>query len=164
VTASRRQLLLGGAAASLALARPAAAAEPSAVEQLERLLVLERRLEHAYDTALARGAIEPELGDTLLAHEREHVRGLEQALRGLGRREPRAGAPPPEAGAAFESRRAFARYALDLEDRTVRAYEQVLATLRAERLLQPLGSIMASGAQHMVALRQVAGDDLLGVP
>jgi hypothetical protein len=39
----------------------------------------------------------------------------------------------------------------------------VLATLRDERLLQPLGSIMAAGAQHVVALRRVAGEALLPV-
>ena len=32
---------------------------------------------------------------------------------------------------------------------------------RNDRLLQPLGSIMACGAQHEVALRRVLGEDLL---
>jgi Ferritin-like domain len=160
--ASRRgalALALGGA---LALAqRAAAAAAPPDVEQLERLLAMEQRLEAVYELALARDAIEPRLGETLLQHEREHVRGLEEALRARGRRAPRATVPPPRLGAALTSRPAFARYASDLETETVRAYQEVLATLRDTRLLLPLGSIMTSGAQHVVALRQAAGGDLL---
>jgi hypothetical protein len=158
LSASRRQVLVGAAAASLALARPAAAAEPSDADQLQRLLGLERRLLAAYEAALARDAIEPALGKLLLGHEREHVRGLEQALGGRG---PRATAPPPKLNLDFGIRPAFARSALQLERETVDAYQDVLPTFRNDRLLQPLGSIMACGAQHEVALRQVLGDDLL---
>jgi Ferritin-like domain len=144
------------------LARPGTAgAAPTDVQQLERLLALEHRLESGYETALARGAISPSLGEALLDHEREHVRGLEQALRGRGRRAPRATVPTPRLGAALTSRPAFARFAADLEAETVRAYQEVLTTLRNGRLLLPLGSIMASGSQHIVALRQAAGEDLL---
>jgi hypothetical protein len=157
VTASRRQVLLGAAAASLALAPPAAAQSPDA-EQLQRLLGLERRLEAAYAAALARDAIDPGLGERLLEHEREHVRGLEQAL---GRARPRATAPPPKLEIDFTDRKAFARSALELEAETVDAYQDVLTTFRNDRLLQPLGSIMACGAQHEVALRQVLGEDLV---
>ena len=152
-------LALGGA---LALARPAsAAAQPSDVDQLEQLLALEQRLQSLYEAALERDAIEPELGETLLEHEREHVRGLETALRARGRRSPHATVPPPQVGTAFASRPAFARFAIDLETEAVGAYQQVLATIRSTRLLLPLGSIMTSGAQHVVALRQAAGEDLL---
>jgi hypothetical protein len=156
----RREALAAGIAA-LALARPAAAAAPTDLEQLERLLALEHRLEAAYRTALARDAIEPRLGESLLGHEREHVGGLDKALRARGRRAPRAGVPPPQLGAALAGREAFARFAIELEAETVAAYQEVLATLRDDRLLQPLGSIMAASAQHQVALRQAAGDELL---
>jgi hypothetical protein len=162
VIVRRREMLAGGAALALGLGRPAAAAtQRSDVEQLERLLALEHRLQAAYRTALARDAVEPGLGETLLAHEREHVRGLSQALGARGRRAPRATAPPPRLGAALASRTAFARYALELEAETVAAYQDVLATFREERLLQPLGSIMTASAQHEVALRERAGLDLL---
>jgi ferritin-like protein len=167
---SRRQALAGAAAAlawgaaALTRARPAAAAAArSDVEQLERLLTLEQRIASVYETALARDAIEPALGEALLGHEREHSRGLEQSLRARGGRAPRASVPPPGLGAALASRRAFARFAADLEAETVRAYQEVLATLRTDRLLLPLGSIMTSGAQHVVVLRQAAGDDLLAL-
>jgi len=159
----RQALAAGGAAlAALAIAWPrTAAAQASDAERLERLLALEQRLESVYRTALARDAIEPALGETLLEHEREHVRGLEQALRGRRRSEPRATVPPPRLGAALASRPALARFAAELEAETVRAYQDVLATLRNDRLLQPLGSIMASGAQHAVALRRAAEDELI---
>jgi hypothetical protein len=158
VTTSRRQALLGAAAASLALAPAARAAEPSDTEQLERLLGLERRLAAAYEAALARDAIDPALGRRLLEHEREHVRGLEQAL-AAGR--PRATAPAPKVGIDFASRRAFASSALELEAEAVEAYQDVLTTFHNDRLLQPLGSIMACGAQHVVALREALGEELL---
>jgi hypothetical protein len=155
--ASRREVLVGAAVASVALSRSALAAEPSDADQLARLLALERQLAAAYEAALARDAIEPALGKLLLGHEREHIRGLEQAL---GRRIP-AQAEAPSAHIDFASRRAFARSALELERGTVDTYRDVLTTFHNDRLLQPLGSIMACGAQHEVALRRVLGEDLL---
>jgi Ferritin-like domain len=160
VSLSRRQVLGLAVGGALVLARPAAA-QTSDVDQLERLLALELRLQSLYEAALERDAIEPGLGETLLEHEREHVRGLEMALRARGQRSPRATVPPPEVGAAFASHAAFARFASDLEAEAVGAYEEALPTLRNTRLLLPLGSIMASGAQHVVALRQAAGDELM---
>jgi hypothetical protein len=130
-------------------------------EPLERLLGFEQRLESAYRAALEREAIDPELGEALLTHEGEHVRGVESALRTLGSGRPRASVTPPEQGRALSDRAAFARFAIGLERDTVSAYAEVLATLRAPELLQPLGSIMTAGAQHEVALRQVLGDELL---
>jgi hypothetical protein len=158
VRIDRRQVLLGAGAATLAVAGTAAAAGESDADQLERLLGLERRLAAAYEAALARDAIDPALGELLLGHEREHVRGLEQAL---GRTRPRATAPPPKLGIDFSTRRGFARSALQLERQTVDTYQDVLTTFHDDRLLQPLGSIMACGAQHEVALRRALGEDLL---
>ena len=130
-------------------------------QPLERLLGLEQRLESAYRAALEREAIDPELGEALLAHEREHVRAVESALRTLGSGRPRASVTPPEQGLALGGRAEFARFAIGLERDAVAAYAELLATLRAPELLQPLGSIMAAGAQHEVALRQALGDKLL---
>ena len=154
-------MLAAGGGAWLLLTRPAAAADRSDAELLEGLLERERRLESAYAAALAEGAIDAEPGRSLLGHEREHVRALEQSLRNRGRRVPDRSAASPAAARA--GRRAFARFALDLEAATVAAYEEALALLRDERLLQPLGSIMSAGAQHEVALRAVLGLRLLPV-
>jgi hypothetical protein len=165
VTASRRELLLGwadrlskaapalalGALPGGVLAGRALAAEPSDADQLERLLGLERRLAAAYEGALARDAIEPALGRLLLGHEREHVRGLEQVLAG-GARNPRASVPPPELTAALRSRESFARFAIELEQRTAAAYVEAAPRVRAG-LRRPLGSIMACGEAHVVQLR-----------
>jgi hypothetical protein len=162
VSVNRRQALGLAVGGTLVLARPAAA-QTSDVDHLERLLSLEQRLQSLYEAALERDAIEPGLGETLLEHEREHIRGLEMALRARGRRSPHATVPPPQVGTAFASRPAFARFAGDLETEAVDAYKDVLPTLRSTRLLLPLGSIMASGAQHVVALRRAAGDDLMAL-
>jgi hypothetical protein len=145
-----------------ALGADPALGQPSGVDQLERLLTFEHRLEAAYGAALEHGAIDAPLGRSLLAQERKHVRGVELALQTLGRRGPQATVSPPEQGSGLTGRRAFARFALALETQTVAAYAQVLATLDAPGLLQPLGSIMTSGAQHQVALREVLGEPLLG--
>jgi Ferritin-like domain len=154
VRTSRRHLLVG-AAASVALARGAAAAEPSDAQLIGRLLDRERELESAYATALAQGVIEPAVGERLLAHEREHVRALDKVLGGR-RPAPIGFAPLPIRGP-----REFARAALGLEGATVTAYADALARLRNDRLLQPLGSIMACGAQHEVALRKLLDENLL---
>jgi len=151
VSATRRDLVLG----------LLAAVAPSDADGVSRLLGYERRLEAAYAGALARDAIEPDLGRRLLGHEREHVRGLEQALDDLGRRAPRATAPAPTVGIDFGSRSRFAASALKLERETVDAYTDVLTRFRDDHLVQPLGSIMACGAQHEVALRHALGANLL---
>lgn len=132
----------------------------SGADGVERLLGFEERLAVAYADALRRDAIDGALGRSLLAHEREHVRGVGLALKALDRR-PEDVAPSPPPGEALEDRRSFARFALGLEEQTVRAYVRVLATLDAPELLQPLGSIMTSGAQHQVALRHALGAPLL---
>lgn len=161
--ATRRRLLLAAGATPLALAAAATAAPRSDLDILERLLGLEHRLDSAYDAALRRGALEERLALALRDQERVHVRGIELAMAARGRRPPPA--PEPDAGLArsLRSRGGFARYALRLEGRAVRSYVDALASLRDTRLLQPLGAIMASEAQHQVALRMTLGEPLLGV-
>jgi Ferritin-like domain len=148
-------------ATRLLLAALAKAAAPSDADAVARLLGFERRLEAAYAAALARDAIEPALGRRLLGHEHEHVRGLEQALGDLGRRGPRATAPASTVGIDFAGRRAFAASAVQLERQAVDAYVDALTSFRDDHLVQPLASIMACGAQHEVALREVLGSRLV---
>ena len=133
-------------------------AERSDVELLEDLLTRENRLVSAYEAALRRDAIEARLGAWLRDHELEHARAIEQALGGRGERNPRATVPPPELTAALRGFESFARYAIDLEGQTVAAYAETAASIRAAGLRQPLGSIMACGAAHVVALRDSLGD------
>lgn len=133
-------------------------AERSDAELLEDLLARENRLLSAYEAALRRDAIAAPLGEALRDHELEHVRAIEQALAGRGARKPRATVPPPEQNAALRGRKSFARYAIDLEGQTVAAYTEAAASIRDAGLRQPLGSIMACGAAHVVALRDSVGD------
>jgi hypothetical protein len=160
---TRRALLLAAGTAPLALAPVAAAASRSDPDILERLLARERRLEAAYEAALRRGALSEGLAVSLRDHEREHARGIEMTLAARGRRAPGPPEPDPALAASLRSREAFARYALGLEGRAVRAYVDALASLSDARLRQPLGAIMTSEAQHEVALRRFLGERLLGV-
>jgi len=132
-------------------------AERSDVELLEELLAREHRLLSAYEAALRRDAIDVKLGEWLRDHEREHVRAIEQALAGRGERNPRATVPAPELTAALRSGESFGRYAIELEEQTVGDYSDAAASIRASGLRQPLGSIMACTAAHMVALRDSLG-------
>jgi hypothetical protein len=131
-------------------------ARRSDVELLEDLLAREHRLLSAYETALRRDAIDAALGDTLRDHERDHVRAIAQSLAGRDRN-PRASVPSPELSAALGSRASFARFAIDLEGQTIAAYREAAATIGDARLRQPLGSILACGAAHVVALRNSLG-------
>jgi hypothetical protein len=160
---TRRRVLLAAGATPLALTAAAAAAPRSDLDILGRLLAGERRLESGYDAALRRGLLDERLALALRNQEREHARGLELSMAARGRRPPPAPEPDPGLAASLRSRDAFARYALALEGRAVRSYVDALASLGDARLLQPLGAIMASEAQHQVALRMSLGEPLLGV-
>jgi Ferritin-like domain len=132
-------------------------AERADAERLERLLAIEERLIAAYEAALRRDAIDPELAELLLGHEREHAAALRQALAG-SERNPRATVPSPELTAALRSPSEFARYAARLERMAADAYVEAAAAMRDERLRQPLGSILTCEAAHGVALRQSLGE------
>ena len=126
-------------------------------ELLEELLVREHALLSAYEAALKRDAIDPELGATLRDHERDHVRALEQSLPGGAARNPRASVPSPQLAAALAGSDSFARFAIAQEGELVRSYAATVPGIRDARLRQPLGSIMACGAAHVVALRESLG-------
>jgi rubrerythrin len=132
-------------------------AERSDTELLEELLASEQRLLSAYEAALRRDAIDASLGEMLRDHEREHVRALERTLSRAGRRNPRASVPSPELTRALREPGAFARYAIELEDATIAMYKDVAAGMRDPELRRPLGSIMACGAAHVVALKDSLG-------
>jgi len=153
VSPTRRDVLLGGAAAALAVAAPARAAAPGDAALLERLLAFERRLEGAYDQALREHLLDAALARRLRDQERAHIRGLELALTSMGHRPPRT-APRTLRVAAGEP---FARLALKLESRTVDAYLAAIERLRNELLLIDIGSIAANQGQHVVTLRDVLG-------
>jgi hypothetical protein len=159
VRLGRRQALLAALSGSALAAWPARAGALGRPDRdvLERLLGMERRLESAYAAAARRGAMERRLAALLRDQEHEHAAGLERAL-GAGPRAPVAGVPPPELARALASGgHAFLRYAAGLESAAVAAYSDAVTSLRDDSLLQPLGSIMASEGQHLVALRRELG-------
>jgi hypothetical protein len=90
-------------------------------------------------------------------HEREHVRALEETLARAGRRNPRASVPSAELTAALRDSDSFARYAMRLEDETVGMYVEAVPAMRDPELRHPLGSVMACGAAHVVALKDSLG-------
>ena len=128
----------------------------SDADRLEVLLLREQRLLSMYEAGLRRGAIEAGLGETLRDHEREHVRALEQALE-PARRNPRASVPPVGLPGQFSRPEVFARAAMALEARAVTLFPDALAAVEDPQLRQPLGSIMACGSAHVVALRDLLG-------
>ena len=158
---TRRGLVALGAIAALPAAARAQPASDAVV--LEELLVLEGRLEAAYAAALRRGLLPRSTGARLRDQEGEHRAGLRRALTVRGRRVPPAPGPDPKLAGALRSREAFGRYALGLEARALSAYVRAVAGVRDAGLRQPLGAIMASEAQHEVALREWLGAPLLGV-
>jgi ferritin-like protein len=133
----------------------------SDAELLEDLLARENRLLSAYEAALRRGVIDAPLGETLQDHESDHARAIERTLADAGRRNPRASVPSTELTAVLRDRTAFARFAIDLEERTVAAYAEAAASIGDPKLRQPLGSIMSCGAAHVVSLRDSLGERLL---
>jgi hypothetical protein len=134
-------------------------ADRSDADLLTDLLSRERRLVSAYEAALRRDAIDPSLGETLLAHDRVHVDALERTLAGRG--DPVATVPSPELTAAVRDRRFFALYAIHLEGELVGAYFHAVARISDPKLRQPIGSIMTCDAAHVVALKDSMGSRFL---
>jgi hypothetical protein len=154
---TRRGLLvaapvLGLSADALARARDDRSIVAAAID-------LEQRAAAVYDAAATDGKLPPGLAHLarhLRDQEAEHADGLARALRGLGGHRPARPDPPPSPPAG----RAFGPYALALEERLIGAYYEAMPRLRPG-LRQPLGSIMASEAQHLVVLREALGRDPL---
>jgi hypothetical protein len=154
---TRRALLvaapvLGLSADALARARDDRSIVTAAID-------LEQRAAAAYDSAATGGKLPPALARLarhLRDQEEEHADGLARALRGLGGRRPARPERPPAPPAG----RAFGGYALALEERLIGAYYHAMPRLRPG-LRQPIGSIMASEAQHLVVLREALGRDPL---
>jgi hypothetical protein len=149
---TRRGLLAG--AAALALARPAAAAAAQShaeqtADALRDLIALERKAAVAYDV----------VGQAVLArHEAEHSGALLPHLESVGHR----ALPFPRAvqhldGRAYELAVAPAarrrRAAIALEEDLIAAYREALSRLYDPATKRTAATIMASHAQHLVALR-----------
>lgn len=146
---SRRDLArrTAGLCGGLALVRaPATLAQSGGDRELiERALVVERRLAVLYERA---GFAAAELFGE---QSREHVRGLELALRNRGGRLRDGGITP--------SGPAHAAAALRLENEAVAACYRATGGVRDGRLLPTFAAIMANHGQHLVVLREGLGRD-----
>lgn len=134
-------------------------------QALGELLTLERRTVVAYESALATGLLGRESSAAirlLRAHEADHARALEDALRALGVTPP-ARAPdrrvPGLAGAASE--RDVLAFARELEEIGVAAYYDALQKLRGADQLTLAARIMAVEGQHLVLVRERLGGTLV---
>jgi hypothetical protein len=164
VSVDRRTALAAGATAAgaLVLAAPAPARSGADKQVLERLLALEIRLRSAYETAARRRVVDAELASLIAGHEGEHADGLQRVLKRRTGGGAVATVPEPELNRALSGgRRDFLRFALRSESEAVAAYADAVTTLGDPTLLQPLGSVMTSHAQHLVLLRKALGETVL---
>ena len=94
-------------------------------------------------------------------HERQHEQALTAALRQLGGRPPSANVDARLARLPTGNRRAAASFAIELEQNAVRAYEDAARKLRDASLMKTTTTILGAEAQHLVVLRQIAGQQPL---
>jgi hypothetical protein len=141
----RRELLKTGCAAValplVAGAAPAAAQGTSDADLLAKLLEVEQEASLVYGT-LADARVVP--ARRFREQAREHISGLETALRNRGGRPP---APRARVG------RATPKQALQLEERAIEAYSRVVGDFGDETLVPTLAAAMANHGQHAVVLR-----------
>ena len=92
-------------------------------------------------------------------HERQHEQALTLALRQMGGSPPTANVDARLARLPTGNRRAAAKFAIELEQNAVRAYEDAARKLHDAAVMKTAMSILGAEAQHLVVLRQIAGED-----
>ncbi len=134
---------------------------------LEKAITLERVSVLAYDRILERDLLTGRVARAareLRGHEAQHAKVLETALTDLG------GTPPaPPSGTAavddvvgglddIRDEAGALAFLIELELAQVAAYHDAHARLVEARLLQTAASIMGAEGQHLVVLREAAGE------
>jgi len=161
--ATRRQALAGAAAALLLPgAALADAEEDRAKASLAAVLRLEQTALVAYEAIANSGVLAATLRG-FLDQEHQHAAQLVNALDGMGAKPP---IPPRRADiqdleAALRSRPAAARFAIELELRTIAAYQDALRDLTDANVMRVSAGAMGTDAQQLVVLREIAGEDPL---
>ena len=160
MTHSRRDLLLTGGALVTATAAAPLLRAGSALAQspgddakiLHDAIALELLMADAYQQAVGQlGGI----ARLFRNQERSHAAALTVALREMG-----GGAPPRLTGSVklrVPSKRGAAQALIKLENRAVAAYLDAHKNLQDARAMQVVSSILGNQAQHLVTLRDVAG-------
>jgi rubrerythrin len=95
------------------------------------------------------------LFESIAANEDEHVKSLTQSITQLGGK---ADPAPETTIGPFDGEEAVIRFAIDLEDTGVSAYNGAATQIRSADVLQAVASIAQVEARHAGALRELAGD------
>jgi Ferritin-like domain len=150
-----------GAAAAMPLLRPlfrvgnaAAASKAQDARILQLVLQLEYTQVAFYQAALREGSLTGELRDfaqAALAHERQHLAAIKQALAGKAGKRPRF-----EFGSSTKSPGAFREAAIKLEDIAVSGYNGQAANL-TKATLAAAAKIVSVEARHAAWVRAIAG-------
>lgn len=93
-------------------------------------------------------------------HERQHEQALTDALRQMGGSPPSANVDARLARLPT-NRQGGARFAMELEQNAIRAYEDAARKLRDASLMKTTTTILGAESQHLVVLRQIAGQQPL---
>jgi rubrerythrin len=174
---TRREAARCGALAAAAVAAPilvragparAKEDEAKADEALRGLITRERAAVVAYEALAAADYLDSPtatLVRTLRDHEQEHVDVLIAALDERGAQPP----DPPtredvEGLAAVSSQGEALDFARRLEEGLVGAHVEAVELFEGASLLQTVGEILGSEGQHLVILRERAGDEPLPRP
>jgi rubrerythrin len=140
---------------------PSTGARPgSGAGLLNSILVLEHAAVAAYaaGAGLLRGEAR-RYGRELEEQEREHVRRLEELIRGLGGTSARPRSPEEYARSfpLLHDGRDALRFARDMEERLVRAYLQALPKLPDAELRRAVAEIGADEGSHLAVINVLRG-------
>jgi Ferritin-like domain len=165
----RRELIAIGAMTGV-VAATAGAATPSDASQLRTALAIELLTVYSYDQILRGGTLTAAgrhlVGEILVA-ERAHVRQLTAELSRMGETPPARPTTRAEADKQLAARQSSGslgglhteadslRLLYDIESIAVGAYYEAIHKLGAPRLLRTAAEIMASEAQHAVAIGEL---------
>jgi rubrerythrin len=156
---TRRGLL---AASAATLVAPGGALADADADRSKASLAAVLRLEQtalvAYE-AIANSGVLPQLLRQFLEAEHQHAAELTTALDSMGAQPPVAPrrADIPGLRAATRRRAAALHFAVDLEQRTVTAYEAAIRDLTDANVMRTAAGAMGTDAQQLVVLRQLAG-------
>jgi rubrerythrin len=174
LTATRRQLLIRGAGSAGALAVPATllnaapAFASSDSDALTALCKLEQASSLGYKTAIDSGALDAATAKQLEIYaeqEGEHSTAWKAALDQLGADLPAtptnpADVPELEGIEDLDTQDDLLDFLAELEQTLADRYTEESASLTIDDLIRTGAQIVANHAQHLVALRDLRGDDL----
>ena len=167
---TRRQAVAGGAAAAAALvlgpARPVHAAADDtkelSAERLAAALEVELTAVVAYEAIANSGRVGERatlIFRQLLDQERQHVAAITELVEQLEGKLPQAPRRADIRGLArVRSERSAARFAIALEQRSLRAFSDAMFELRDSNAIRVVATIVGAEGGQLVLLRRLAGE------